>query len=143
MIRTARYLPGVLALFALLGATGTWAQIGYMKLDPPPVAEQGSTLLPFRQVAEAFGAKVSFDPKTSMITAQRAERTIKLTLNQTQAQVNGKPTQLPVAPKTIQGTTYLPLRAVAEALGIHVEFRPGTIKLCTSDKCVLVKPPGG
>ncbi len=131
----------VAACVGAVFAAAVGAQIGYMKLDPPPVLEKGRTLLPFRPVAEAFDAKVQFDPSTKRISARRGERTIELTLNRKQAKINGQPKQLSVAPKVIKGSTYLPLRAVAEALGIHVEYKPGTIKVCTAERCVLIKPP--
>jgi len=57
-----------------------------------------------------------------------------------QVLVNGKPVVSDVPPMLINGVTYLPLRATAEALGAEVEWQESTktATLCGKDICYPV-----
>ena len=54
-----------------------------------------------------------------------------------QVLVNGKPIQTEVPPMVLSGTTYLPLRATAEALGVKLEWQADTktATLCGKSTC--------
>ncbi len=110
-----------------------------------PFSINGTTYLPVRAIAEALGKSVDWDGETSSVlitdsetpkvqeSAQEVEkyisddtktlhyRDIKLYINQqlvVPKDVNGNV----VEPFLIEGTTYLPVRAVSEALGKVVEW---------------------
>lgn len=51
---------------------------------------------------------------------------IELTLGSKSAKVDSKPYKLDVAPVLLQGTTYLPLRFISEAMGAQVGWDPAT-----------------
>lgn len=59
-------------------------------------------------------------PDLSDLEAEKME--IRMTIGSKVAEVNGKITTLPLAPVEKQGTTLVPIRFVAEALGCDVEY---------------------
>jgi len=90
------------------------------------VIVDGRTLVPVRVISEKFGAKVDWDEATRTITVsdEKNKRTIKMTLDQTEYTVNGEKKELDVVPTVIKGRTFIPLRAMAEALGKFVYWNP-------------------
>lgn len=58
-----------------------------------------------------------------------------------QVYANGKPIACEVPPRVVEGVTYLPLRATAEALGAKLEWVAGskTAVLCRGDLCYPVR----
>ncbi len=92
----------------------------------PPVEIQGAVLVPLRGVFEALGASVNYNPATKTINAQKGAASIVLPLGQTTATVNGQPQTLSQPAQTIGGTTLVPLRFVAQALGAYVQWVPAT-----------------
>ena len=112
-----------------------------------PFIYNGATYLPVRAVADALGVSVAWDEATSTITLTRggeptaaagqamtsyADKAITATYRDIKLVVDGK-TIVPkdangntVDPFIYNGTTYLPVRAVADALGVAVEWDPDT-----------------
>ncbi len=92
--------------------------------DAVPQAKDGRTFLPFRAVFEAMGAEVSNEG--SVITAIRGDRTLTMTIGETNATVTTAgatlPLQMDVAPyvDTTTWRTYVPVRFAAQALGCAV-----------------------
>jgi len=91
----------------------------------------GRTMVPLRFIAETFGAKVDWDPKTEgiHIELQKSDGSmviIDMQLGNKIAYVNGKPYVLDVAPFTVepQGRTVVPIRFIAEAFGAKVDWDP-------------------
>ncbi|MFC4100365.1 stalk domain-containing protein [Paenibacillus xanthanilyticus] len=60
----------------------------------------------------------------------KASPSIQLTLGSKTASIGGKATKLDVAPIALEGTTYLPLRFVADAMGAKINWE-GTLKRVT------------
>lgn len=81
---------------------------------PSPRLEQGRVLVPMRAVFQALGAQVQYE--RGLITAQRGNRTISLRPNQRRARINGVASDLDTPARLLSGTTYVPLRFVAQAL---------------------------
>jgi hypothetical protein len=69
----------------------------------------------------------------SQSTAEVKENTVVLTIGSKIMKVKGKEKTIPVAPQIINGTTMLPLRAIAEAFGLNIGWdektKTVTIKL--------------
>lgn len=101
----------------------------------PPTQIQGSVLVPLRGVFEALGASVNYNPVTKTINAQKGSSTVTLTLGQTVATVNGQGQALSQPAQTIGGTTLVPLRFVAQALGASVQWVAATetVEIKTAD----------
>ena len=91
-----------------------------------PQIKNGSTLIPFRFVSNILGAAVSWDQKTKTVTVKMSGRTVtaKIGSKTMTKTANGKTTKITLseAPCLINGSTYIPLRSVGNALGCNVYY---------------------
>jgi len=87
-----------------------------------PVELHGSVLVPLRGVFQALGAHVDYDSASQIVTAHKHGRTIVVPIGSSTATIDGQPQQLSVPAQIIDGSTMVPLRFVAEALGDYVEW---------------------
>jgi hypothetical protein len=94
------------------------------KMDAAPLIKDGRTLLPIRALIEALGGSVQWNASTKTATVMLGSRTVVLTIGSKKALVNGSPVALDVAPMIVGGRTFLPLRAVAENLGLDLAWEP-------------------
>jgi lactocepin len=94
------------------------------KMDAAPFIKDGRTLLPIRALIEALGGSVQWNASTKTATVMLGSRTVALTIGSTTALVNGKPITLDVAPMIVGSRTFLPLRAVAENIGLDLAWEP-------------------
>ncbi|MGE0492231.1 MAG: copper amine oxidase N-terminal domain-containing protein [Vulcanimicrobiota bacterium] len=89
--------------------------------EPAPVNQNGRILVPLRAIFSALGAQVGY--QHGQVSAHKGARNIELTLNQSQARVDGQAVLLESPAQLINGATYVPLRFVAQALGARVEWQ--------------------
>jgi hypothetical protein len=83
-------------------------------------------MVPMRGVFEALNAKVEWDNATRTVTATKGDTTIKLTIGNKYAYVNGQKVALATEAIIVNGSTMVPLRFVAESLGAKVEWNNAT-----------------
>ncbi|MDP3058145.1 MAG: stalk domain-containing protein, partial [bacterium] len=91
--------------------------------DVAPVIQNGRTLVPFRVIFEALGAKVEWNAAINQVAGYTGPLFVLLNPGSTAAWVTGKLSTLDVGPVIISGRTMVPLRFVAEALGAQVEWQ--------------------
>lgn len=97
--------------------------VDYEKYDNiKPIIHKGSALVPVRAVTEAYGATVEWDDETQTITITKDETVIVLQIGSLTATVNGEEKELTVAPEIHKGRTLVPIRFVAEAFGLDVDW---------------------
>ena len=89
-------------------------------LDAAPLSRGGRMMLSIRFVAEAFGAAVGWDGDTATATVAAGDTVITVRIGEKQIFVNGNAVPLDTAAFIEGGRTYLPVRAVADALGAAV-----------------------
>ncbi len=89
-------------------------------IDAAPVVENNRTFVPFRALAEAFGATVAYDEATQAVTAELNGVTVVMTIGSAEYTVNGEAATADVAPFINGSRTMVPVRFVAEAFGIKV-----------------------
>ncbi|ABR48051.1 N-acetylmuramoyl-L-alanine amidase [Alkaliphilus metalliredigens QYMF] len=103
-----------------------------METDVPPVLYNDRTLVPVRFVAESMGAEVEWNQGQYTATITTENKEILLKVDSPVAIINGEEKRLPdgVAPKIItykgKGRTMVPLRFVAEVLGLEVNWENHT-----------------
>jgi hypothetical protein len=89
--------------------------------DQKPYIDKNSrTLVPIRFIAEEMGAEVGWDGKINLVTIQKEDTEIKLTIGEQTAIVNGKEKKFDTSAVLNNGRTMVPLRFISEALGAEV-----------------------
>jgi hypothetical protein len=83
---------------------------------------RGRMMVPLRGVFEAIGAYVGYDKENRLITAKKNNEILELRMGDKIARKNGAEIMLDSVPTVMNGTTYVPLRFIAEALGAKVEW---------------------
>ncbi|MCX6097337.1 MAG: stalk domain-containing protein [Caldiserica bacterium] len=96
-------------------------------LDAAPMIVNNRTLLPIRAIVEAFGGTIEWHVELRVVTIHLNGNEVSLQIGNWQGYVNGAQTAIDVldqevVPVIIAGRTYLPLRFVAENLGLQVEW---------------------
>ncbi len=99
-----------------------------------PISQNGRTLVPLRGVLEKLGAYVQYNGASKVVTAIKGQTTITLLLGQSDATINGRTVRLDVPAMSLNGSTMVPLRFVAENLNAQVNFNVGanTIAITTA-----------
>ena len=96
------------------------------EIDPgqgtTPVIVGDRTLVPIRAVVESFGGSVDWDATTETAILTMGNNTLHLRVNSTTAYCNDRAEVLDVAPQIINDRTMLPVRFVAESLGLDVDW---------------------
>jgi hypothetical protein len=92
-----------------------------------PVIVAGRTLVPIRAVIEAFGGSTAWESSTRKVTVTLGKDSLDLWIGKSQASLNGITLAIDavssaVVPVITNGRTMLPLRFVAESLGIGVQY---------------------
>jgi uncharacterized repeat protein (TIGR02543 family) len=112
-----------------------------------PVIVAGRTLVPIRAVIEAFGGSAAWESSTRKATVMLGKDSLDLWIGKSQASLNGIALAIDAAnsavvPVITNGRTMLPLRFVAESLGIDVQYDATTkmITLTYSIKEIVVPP---
>ena len=82
----------------------------------------GRTMVAFRPLFESLGADVEYDLIHKQVTAEKENIRFELMIGEKVAKRNGAEIRMEVAPVLIKGTTFVPLRFVAEALDAEVDF---------------------
>ena len=97
-----------------------------VQTDVPPIMVDDHMLVPLRGVFERFGADVDYDAAGGVVTASRGGTTVRVTVGSAQASIDGKPYSLETPAREFAGRVEVPLRFVAEALGVSVDYDAGT-----------------
>jgi hypothetical protein len=93
-----------------------------VNFEEQPFIEDGSTLVPFRSIFEKLGLTVSWNDDAQAVIGTSNQTTVELQIGKSTAKVNGILKELSVAPKIVNGSTFVPLRFVGEATGRIVKW---------------------
>lgn len=93
-----------------------------MQLEQQPQRVGDSVLLPLRSISQSLGYEVNWNATTKQIDIIEGGTNIRLVIGSDKAQVNGVEVKLNVPAQMIEGTTYIPLRFVGEALNMGVDW---------------------
>lgn len=95
-----------------------------------PIAIRGTTMVPFRAIAEALGIQVEWNQAAKRITASSksaaGSKIVTLTLGSTTATVDRQAVKLAVAPQSISGSTMIPLSFFSSQFGAAVSWNQAT-----------------
>ena len=93
-----------------------------LDMENPPILVNGTTMVPIRTVAEAMACQVAWDPETQSVIIIKPGITAVFSGNT--MLVNDTEYTFDVEPVILNGTTYVPVRAV-EGFGARVEWNGG------------------
>lgn len=99
------------------------------QLSVDPVIQNGRVLVPLRQISEALGYTVQWQPQNQEIKLQGKnllgeELAIRMNINQNNVTLNQQTMVLDTPPRIVNGNTLIPLRFVSEAMGCFVKYKP-------------------
>ncbi len=128
---TSRYAPSG-AWEAVI--VGSGSNLNETRFTVDPVIENGRTLVPLRQVANALGYEVRWDAPNKKITLlghnlQEEDVTLTMKIGNNQATVNSQTVTMDVPPKIINNSTMIPIRFVSESMGYFVKYDSGIISI--------------
>ncbi|QAT43084.1 N-acetylmuramoyl-L-alanine amidase [Aminipila luticellarii] len=115
-------------------------RIAFSQSDVPPVIVKERTLIPARALFEKMGGKVTWQNDTQKVYVTYDDTEVVLTIGSNKALVNGKTQNLEVPALIIDndgdyyGSTMIPVRFTAEALGCEVGWQDST-------RSVLISSP--
>ena len=89
-------------------------------LGSAPYFQGGASMLPLRATYEMLGGAIELDSNTGYVSAMFLDTSLKVKTGETGAEINGAFAALSVAPVTKNGTTYVPARSIADALGAEL-----------------------
>ena len=125
-------------LLAILLPVVVWAQ-DYEEIIVPRVEENGRVLIQMRPIFEALDWTVDWRATNQEIYAHAGEDdTMTLWVNRRYAIVNGKEYTLDVPPRLIDGSTYVPIRFVAESTGLTVDYQGDRVVIKDAEGNTLV-----
>jgi len=100
------------------------------EIDPgkgtAPVSINGRTMVPIRAIIETMGGNLAWTATEQRLDISLKSKSLKLWVNKTTADLDGKDLKMDVPPKIINGRTMVPLRFVSESLGSQVNWDPNT-----------------
>jgi hypothetical protein len=113
---------------------GSGSNLNETRFTVDPVIENGRTLVPLRQVANALGYEVQWDAPNKKITLlghnlQEEDVTLTMKIGNNQATVNSQTVTMDVPPKIINNSTMIPIRFVSESMGYFVKYDSGVISI--------------
>lgn len=103
-----------------------------IKFDVQPQLINGRTMVPLRAIFEAIGLDVGWNPDLKQVTGTKDGTKILLTIGKNVAYINSKLEILDAPPVIVNGSTLVPIRFIAEATGLDVEWDETT-------KTVIIK----
>ncbi|MBQ9985997.1 MAG: copper amine oxidase N-terminal domain-containing protein [Oscillospiraceae bacterium] len=93
-----------------------------LQCDKAPYIENGRTMVPMRKIFESLDSTVEWEGSTQTITATKGDTQIVLQIGRPTLYKNGVAEELDVSPIIKDGSTFVPARAVAQALGTKVDW---------------------
>ncbi|CAG7653899.1 stalk domain-containing protein [Paenibacillus allorhizosphaerae] len=126
LLQSAMTLPNAASAAAAEKPVRVFLDGKLIKFEAPPLVEDGTTLVQFRPIFEKLGLRIGWNEETQTVTGTRDDLTINLIIDDTDAYVNDRPTELELPPRLVDGNTFVPLRFVGEASGKEVTWNEKT-----------------
>lgn len=124
---TAGFLSGAILCLALsapalAGAPSIVIDGSRLPADVPALVSGDHVLVPLRGVFERLGARVAYDAQSQTASAALNGMLVQVVVGSRTGWVNGQRRTLDVAAREVAGRVMIPLRFVAESLGVSVDF---------------------
>lgn len=93
-----------------------------LKAEQPPRNVDGNVMIPVRIVTESLGAEVKWNQEEQKVTVDKGDLHVSFRIGRKEADVNGTIHNLEVAPINVEGTSLLPVRLIAEQMGLEINW---------------------
>ena len=93
-----------------------------LEFDVQPQLINMRTMVPLRKIFETFNMNVSYEESTEVITAEGNRNKIVLQVGSNKMTINGAEITIDSPAVEINGRTLVPVRAIAESLGVKVDW---------------------
>ncbi len=100
-----------------------------VEMDAPPVVQDGRTLVPIRPIASEMGLVLVWMNEEQTASLWNDDTLVRLKINSSTMDVNGKTVELDAAPAIINDRTYMPVRAILEAFGAQVHWENANLSI--------------
>jgi N-acetylmuramoyl-L-alanine amidase len=100
-----------------------------VRTDTPPFLEDGRVFVPVRFVAESLGMDINFDSVSKKVEIICNEDIIEVWSADNKIVVNGNTDGSEAVIQIMNGRTFVPLRTIAENLGVEVKWDPVTLSV--------------
>lgn len=100
-----------------------------LPLDTAPYMKDGTTYLPLRFISDSIGGRISFDNASKRVSVLRAGKLVEMKIGSTDVINNGVRVAAERAPIVVNNRTLVPIRLVAEQLGLKVGWDQQTKKI--------------
>lgn len=106
---------------------------GELDFDVPPAVFKGRTMVPLRKLGETLGGTFAWDAENQQVAFELDGREVILQVGSTDVVFDGvvHESVLEVAPAIANGRVLVPLRFIAEELGVNVDYLPNMVILKT------------
>ncbi len=91
-----------------------------------PYLKSDRTMVPMRPIFESLGCAVDWDEASQSVTSRKGGRVIIMSIGSDIMYADGAAVKLDVPPELLYDTTFVPLRAVSEALNCSVTWSGDT-----------------
>ncbi len=91
-----------------------------------PYIESDRTMVPMRAIFESLGCSVDWDEAAQSVTSKKGGMVMIMSIDSKVMYVDGGAVELDVPPRLVSDTTFVPLRAVSEALDCDVTWSGDT-----------------
>ncbi|CEP68452.1 Copper amine oxidase-like, N-terminal [Moorella glycerini] len=89
----------------------------------------GTSMVPFRFIGEALGAKVDYNEATQTVSYTTATHSVILKIGTTTGTFDGRKDNLPAPATLVNGTTMVPVRVISQGLGARVDWDQATLTI--------------
>jgi hypothetical protein len=122
------FLSIVLLFNCSVASAATSIFIGnkHMNLSTDTFVKDGRTYLPIRDILQALGMEFAFNNNTKEITATDETYNLIFKINSKSLIVNDQILEMDCTPLIVNGTTFLPLRPIANAIHASIEIESST-----------------
>lgn len=97
-----------------------------VKCDVAPINVDGRILAPIRNIAEALGAKVTWDAESKRSVFELGSKTLTLYIGKDEYIINRVSKKMDTTATIIEGRTFVPVRYIAEAFDCKVDWNSKT-----------------
>jgi len=91
-----------------------------IKMSKQPIVKDGRTLVPVREIFESLGLSLEWDQAAKEIKVRKLDKEIVFYIDNKLAFINRDPVILRTPPIIYKGTTYIPIKIVADSLNGQV-----------------------